>query len=339
MINRYHGKCDACTAEFVFRAVVPLATTDGFRFCCPSCNVELVALLKLDYDSHRMNLDAKGFHLSVATDTDVPADVVTVATDLPVHRTRHVNPMDDGGSPYLLLHQEMGAAFLKWTEKIQALQVLRHTQFETARQLVNFVRGGNWSMATEHLKDVFDPAPKEAHQIIHAAYRTMGVLYASLLTDPPMFDYLDEYYGYLNDCMKQKRPEYQTLLTDWSTSPLYRGFRTKALASFLRVLAHFDAFIVGLLYNEMPTKLRDDINSYRIFRDDYSVVKGLYQDLFELTSQLLILWVTSSTSLSVAMLATISLALRQQRRSSSRLRSNASRSCWNSRRFLIYWAA
>ena len=116
----------------------------------------------------------------------------------------------------------------------------------------------------------------------------MGTLYAPLIPMSQMTELLNEYYVFLNDCLDEKETEYKMLLDEWSNMPLYRGLRTKALSTYLRVLSHFDAFIVGLLYNEMPSALKASIDDYRVFRDDYSVVKGLYQDLFELTSQLLI---------------------------------------------------
>jgi hypothetical protein len=116
----------------------------------------------------------------------------------------------------------------------------------------------------------------------------MGTLYAPLISIPEMVEFLDEYYVFLNDCLDNKKSAYKALLEEWSNLPLYRGLRAKALSTFLRVLSHFDAFIVGLLFNEMPDTLKAQIDDYRIFRDDYSVVKAFYQDLFELTSQLLI---------------------------------------------------
>jgi len=182
----------------------------------------------------------------------------------------------------------MPGKFPAWIDKVHTLQHLRQNQFVIAEQLVNFARTGNWQMAGDCLSDVFDEKISATRQTIQLTYKAFTIFYAPLLVDPPMFDYLDEYFPHLNECMEKKKIAYASLLNDWSVDPQYRGFRLKALSSFLRVLSHFDAFVVGLLFNEMPKKMQDDIDSYRIFRDDYAFVKGLYQDLFELTSQLLI---------------------------------------------------
>jgi hypothetical protein len=235
-----------------------------------------------------MELEPHGFTLD-AEHASLSEPVVTVATDLPVHKTRHTNPLPEGGSPFLLLTQEMGSSFMKWKGKVDALQMLRQNQFPHVRQLVDYARAGNWDMVRQCLTTMFkEDAPEDDLSTIYACYRVMGVLYAPLISVPEMTDLLNEYYTFLNDCFDKKKSEYKALLEEWSRMPLYRGLRTKALSIFLRVLEHFDAFIVGLLYNEMPTALKAHIDDFRVFRDDFSVVKALYQDLFELTSQLLV---------------------------------------------------
>lgn len=235
-----------------------------------------------------MKLDPIGYILDDEIESESTGEIVTISTDLPVHRTLHTKSMAEGGSPYLHLLTAMPKVFSSWIEKLHTLEHLRMSQFKTAERLANFARGGNWTMAADCLNKVFDNDVSDPTQTIQLTYKTFAIFFNPLLTDPPMADYLDEYSPHLNECMQNKKPDYKILLQEWSSSHLYRGFRAKALTSFLRVLSQFDAFAVGLLYNEMPRALQDDIDSYRVFRDDYGVVKGLYQDLFELTSQLLV---------------------------------------------------
>ena len=65
MINTYLATCDSCQQKFIFRAVVPLATTDSLRFSCPECESELWANLNLDYSVPKMDLTPQGFILGV----------------------------------------------------------------------------------------------------------------------------------------------------------------------------------------------------------------------------------------------------------------------------------
>ena len=191
MINRYRGICETCNQNFIFRGVVPLATTDAMRFCCPHCQVELRCNLELDLQVPTMVLDPIGFQLDGELETDPSGETVTVATDLPVHRIRHTRPMDDGGSPFLLLASEMSGKFPAWIEKVHALQHLRQDQFDSAEQLVNFARTGNWQMASDCLSNIFDEKISETRQTIQLTYKAFAIFYAPLIVDPPMLDYLD----------------------------------------------------------------------------------------------------------------------------------------------------
>jgi len=249
----------------------------------------LSCALSLDYSVPHMDLSPSGFALDANHDA-VSEPVVTVATDLPVHKNRHMTSLNEGGSPFLLLVNEMGGpSFHAWKQKLDVLQQLRETRFSDLRQLIDFARAGNWDMVGNCLETMFDEEPSdETLATIRMCYRVMAVMYVPLISQSVQFEILKEYYGFLNDCTNTKATQYKSLLEEWRTMPLYRGFRTKALSAFLRVLEHFDAFTVGLLFEEMPQALQGQIDDYRIFRDDYAVVKVMYQDLFELTSQLLI---------------------------------------------------
>ena len=287
MINRYLAICDSCEMQFIFRAVVPLATTDSLRFCCPGCGIELSSDLELDYSVPKMDLSPLGFTLD-SNPQSFSGPIVTVATDLPVHKNRHTNSLNEGGSPFLLLLREMGASFNDYKEKVDSLQRIRQQQFPQIRQIIDYARSENWSMVRSCLHTMFEEEiPEDDLKTIYVCYRILGIMYAPFIAEQEMLELLNEYYNFLNDCL-EKKVAYKALLYEWRHMPIFRGFRTKGLSAFLRVLSHFDAFIVGLLYNEMPNSLKLQIDDYRIFRDDYSVVKALYHDLFELISQFLI---------------------------------------------------
>jgi len=293
MINKYLATCDSCKQKFIFRAVVPLATTDSLRFSCPECESELWANLTLDYSVPKMDLAPQGFILDdLLQEYDLP--IITVATDLPVHKVKHVLSLPEGGSPFLWMHHEMGAAFPIWREKVDSLQSLRHGRLHDIRRLLDYCRISRWDNVRkcieESSKDLIplnnEFSFSEPIKSIHLCYRIISCIYTPLVLPEKMLEFLEEYYAFLNDCINTKDNQYKNLIGNWRENPEYQAFRSKILGTFLRVFDHFDAFIVGLLYEEMPPSLQERIDEYRIFRDDYLVIKALYQDIFELTSQL-----------------------------------------------------
>ena len=290
MINRYVATCGHCQNEFIFRAVVPHAKTESLRFCCPFCAVELSAAINLDLSVPVMNLAPVGFALRPWIDEQLRA-VVTVSTDLPVHREKHVLPLPDGGSPFLLMSTELGPSFLEWIAKVHALQELRDAAFVKVKVLVDRTRAGDWVRVRQILEKDFSekfPEPLSEDAVIYRCYRVLNLLYVPLMTIEAAADTLQEYFQYLNDCISTKMPQYAQLLKLWSRDNEFRSFRFRVLTVLTRVLKNFDAFVAGLLIQEMPAALQERIDEFRIYRDDWNVVKSLYQDLFELVSQALL---------------------------------------------------
>lgn len=238
MINRYVGTCGSCNGNFIFRAVVPLARTDAMRFCCPACGVELSAGLSVDYSIPKMTLQPSGFIIKPWVGEQLPT-VVTVATDLPVHREKHVRPLHEGGSPFLLMCEELGPKFLEWKGKVDCLQHLRETSFERVIQLVDHGRAARWNSVRRVLEDLFNeqlPALVTEDAIIYACYRVMSVLYAPLMPVGEAGDILKDYYQYLNDCLSNKTTQYHELLRGWLQGAEFMSFRAKAFTAFGRVL-------------------------------------------------------------------------------------------------------
>jgi hypothetical protein len=83
-----------------------------------------------------MNLHPSGFTLQPWKGESLPT-IITVSTDLPVHRVKHVNSLPEGGSPFLLISQGLGPKFLEWKDKVDGLQHLREHRFEEVMQLID----------------------------------------------------------------------------------------------------------------------------------------------------------------------------------------------------------
>jgi len=290
MINRFVASCGHCQGEFILRVVVPHAKTEGMLFCCPHCIAELSAGITLDLSVPKMDLHPVHFKLRQWAGEQLPA-VVTISTELPVHREKHVLPLTEGGSPFLLMVKELGPMVLDWRAKVDGLQDLREKAFTKVSALLDRVRSGDWGRVRQILEREFNehlPEPLTEYAVIYCSYRVLNTIYAPLMTIEAVAETLDEYFQYINDCISRRRPEYKRLLELWSVGNEFRSFRFRVLTALMRVLRNFDAFIAGLLIQEMPVPLRARIDEFRIYRNDYDVVKSLYQDLFELVSQSLL---------------------------------------------------
>lgn len=288
MINRYKAICNSCNETFIFRAVVPLATTEDFCFGCPNCNIKLIGELELDYQVPKMLIKPLGFELTEEWLPEGNHHVITMATDLPVHRDKHKNTLDKGGSPFLWLMVKMEESFMKWKEKVDYLQSIRHDRLALIKTIVNYAEMRAWDKVKEMLSPEVLTKSSSEMETIYSFNRFLSTFYLPLIPIDNMMEIMDDYYPHLNNCRNNHLETYKSLLEGFVNTFGYNNFRIKLFNTFVRVLERYDAFIVGNLYEQMPHSLQSDINSYRIFRNDYDLVKGLFQDIFELNIHSLI---------------------------------------------------
>lgn len=287
MINRYNAACHHCEKSFIFRVVVPYAKTESLCFCCPCCNVELRAGLSLDLTIPKMDLSPVGFTLSPSTGSRL-LSTITVSTEIPVHRQKHLLSLPDGGSPFLFIIKELGKNALAWKNKIDTLQFLREHLSESLQTLLDRMRGFEWHHTQSLLEKDFKvhfTDDSTQYDCIYSCYRTLNILYVPLISPKDLALPLDEYFQCINHCIDKEKESYRNLLEFWAAGFEFKSFRSRVLTTFIRVLINFDAFITGLLVADMPESMKSRIDDFRIFRTDYDIVKALYQDLFELTSQ------------------------------------------------------
>ena len=62
-------------------------------------------------------------------------------------------------------------------------------------------------------------------------------------------------------------------------------FKKQVYETYYKIIKNFDSFITGLFHESIPDNLKSDLDNYRLFRDDYDIIKTLYQDIFELNSK------------------------------------------------------
>lgn len=284
MIQRSSAICKSCDNNFILRVVVPLAPSERICFACPGCHVRLTGRLELDYSVPSMQIDPYGFKISQSKEDD-QGEVVTISSDLPVHRIKHVNKLDKGGSPFLWMCKEMGnEAFIEWKNRVEYLQTIRQNKLESIHAVVHHAELENWAKVGTLLeqKGLWDVPDTSSETIMRSFYMTLSALYHPLMDSKKMEAISEEFLDYCRKCQQIKPSEYEALLTDYCNKYGYLDYRSKLFGLFIRILEHYDAFMTGLLYEYMPDKLRKDISSYRIYRADFDMVKSTYQDIFEL---------------------------------------------------------
>jgi len=102
-----------------------------------------------------------------------------------------------------------------------------------------------------------------------------------------MVEISNEYFVYLNDCLANKKDKYALLLENFINHHDFKSFKLKVFETHLRAIENYYAYIPGLAYEYFSSAAKKDINNYRVYRDDFNLIKSLYLDIFELLSRML----------------------------------------------------
>ncbi len=293
MIFRCLIKCNSCNENVVLRVSLPLAKTEGFLLPCPECQVALRGKMSIDYETPTVKILSEDFEVDSGYDAAKAegCEVVTISTDLPIHRTRHKKNLIEGGSPFLWLHKLLGSEkFIEHKKLIDSLNLLREKQFNNFKVAISYAETYQWNRVSKvvnriaPIKGYYNTKTENA---IYSFYRTLTIFYAPLISLQEMLDIYDESYQHINKCLKNKRKIYSNLLTEFKQLYGYEEYRNKVLGCYYRTLQNFDSYIAGIVYDYMPDDIKPNLEDYRVFRDDYELVKSLYVDIFKCVSMML----------------------------------------------------
>ena len=292
MIIRNLAICNSCDKNFILRAVVPNSKNSLFAYPCPSCQIRLKGQFKLKPESP--NIDIISSNFSILKDFSIsktekidPLPIVTISTEIPIHKLHHKNNLLEGGSPILWLPKNMGTAFIEWIETVKLLQNFDNDKFsELLQRLVNYASIENWEQVENILEELDqDIKAKDNQQVIYMLHKLLSSIYVPLIKFDEMVAILDEYYVHLNTCINNHKVEYVKMLNNYYSIYGFSMFKKQVYETYYKIIKNFDSFITGLFHESIPENMKSDLANYRLFRDDYDMIKSLYQDIFELNSK------------------------------------------------------
>ena len=235
MIIRYHANCNGCGEKFVLRAVIPNAENSLFSFPCPACKIRLKGQFKLKSEPQNVEIASQNFSLEQVKNA-IPSSVITVSTEIPVHKLNHEKKLTEGGSPFLWLAQNMGSGFCEWLQTVKLLHDLNNRHSELLQNLVNYASIDNWDKIQDILSESWDKDIKTAdtHQAIYGLHRILSSFYAPLIKQDEMVEILEEYYFYLNDCIKNHKADYINMLESYYSSYGFSMFKRQVYETYYR---------------------------------------------------------------------------------------------------------
>lgn len=296
MISRYHLKCPGCEEVFIARLGVEPTSGTRFYLPCPHCRLPIRGSMSgTELETHRINIECE---LMNGSDPELPDMlVVTINPFVPsLYEADSLSPT--GAFPTITLMQILGSeTFVEFeTERHHALEAGRSI-WPKVRMLFQYYLQGDAQMFTRIAAQHFglDWEPSSTHQRISVAYQAMGTVTTMLTgctgdTSAKIFDR----FARKHVAAMHRHPDY---LTEFRQ----RGRAAAALERDMftelnRFVEQHESWEMGLLTRFIGPKQQDAFNELVLYRDEFSTVRDLYQQGFELACKCLWLLVAAQNT-------------------------------------------
>jgi len=292
MIIRTLVQCNSCHEKSIFRFSIGLSRVGQFTCACPNCNIQLRGDFKID-NAPQPNFTANSDNFQTLHGKQELLNdkypILTLHTELPVHKERHKNSLIEGGSPFLWLSKQMDD-FIEFKERVDAIDKIKVSFAPLVKRLTSYAETENWQIIKdEFIKLEIPEICKESteEQVIYLFYRFLNTTFVPLLEMDKMVEISDEYFVYLNDCLDNKKEKYTLLIKSFVQDHSFNSFKLKVFETHFRAIDNYYAYIPGFAYEYFSSTAQKNINDYRVYRDDFNLIKSLYLDIFELLSRML----------------------------------------------------
>jgi hypothetical protein len=282
MLNRNVHICATCNQEFVLAYGVGLNTRTRLAFPCPKCKAILRCTYVKDYATAGLDIETQDFTWkSIVSDARNTLPGVTVAADIPVHKSFKGQGIKLGGSIWLSVFAASDKDYLSkaaanWNELNEV--VMEH--LPNLRRAASCWRSGDSANLPACIKGVPGCAGEDDFALIATGLQHMMDL---CFVQPKRSVAERDIMQLVNKL--SRNTTYKTLLQQF----MAEGFTAhidRLVDLCERTLLHFDAAIPGLVGESVEAMSKTGFADYRLFRDDYTELQSLYVEAFEVTSKL-----------------------------------------------------
>lgn len=271
--------------------------TTGTRFYlpCPNCALPIQgSMAGQQLESHRVSFDCE-----VVNDTDLGPDalVITVNPFVPSrYDADSFSPL--GAFPTITLAGLLGGdAFMKFEEdRSEAIAVVEQL-WPPVRMLFQYYLHGNWPMFERTAKEKLGltQVGATAHQRAAVAYQSFGIVTVSIVgRHGQRGARIVERFGKKHSASLGNRDYFDVIrVRGAQATQLERDLFTTA-SGFIE---HREAWEMGALGRFVPDPARSELDELVLYRDEFSIVRDLYQQGFESACKCLWLLVAAQNAL------------------------------------------
>lgn len=287
MISRYHLKCHGCGESFVVRLGVEPTRGTRFYLPCPHCGLSIRGSMSgTELQNHRIDIECQV--LSGSAPESPSTRVVTINPFVP-SRYESDSFTPNGAFPTMTLVQALGDdAFIEFESERRAALEAGQVMWPKVHMLFQYYLQGNTDMfariAQRQLGLKWQPGT--IHERTTVAYQAMGkattvITGATGATSANLFGRFSRKHS---AAIKRHRDHLVIFRhRGQSSASLERDVFTE----LNRFVEHHESWEMGLLGRFFGPGGKGSFDELVLYRDEFSVVRDLYQHGFELSCKCL----------------------------------------------------
>lgn len=287
MISRYNLKCPGCEDVFIARLGVEPTRATRFYLPCPHCRLPILgAMSGSELENHRINIECEVLNGSHPEPPD--ALIVTINPFVPsLYEADSFAPT--GAFPTMTLMQILGDdAFIEFeSERHQALDASQ-SLWPKVRMLFQYYLQGNEQMftriATQHFG--LDWKPSKGHQRTSIAYQVLGTVATAIAgsTGNSSARVIARFAKKHTAAMGRHQDH---LLAFRQRGQSAVALERDVFTEINRFVEQHESWEMGLLVRFIGPRQQQAFDELVLYRDEFSTVRDLYQQGFELACKCL----------------------------------------------------
>lgn len=281
MISRYPIVCPGCDTPFLVRLGVTPSKMTRFYVPCPTCHLPIRGRSHgEELETHRVEFDAERF-----SNKDEPQLIVTVDPHVPsrYEATEMLNGL--GSAPNLallwLIGDDLANDFFMYLSRGQYAvegwwpKVRRVYEYYLAEDWERFNLAGRVL-----LKDRW-PDPVTTHERATYAHQVLGIALGALVDDewPASAKFLNRWAH--KHAAAVDRPVYRAFAKVDADSGTVATLQRRIFDVLDLFVQRFDSWQMGMLRRLIPDENLPLLDDLRLFRDEFDILRDLYQQAFE----------------------------------------------------------
>jgi len=290
MILRRFIKCHSCENWSIFRIGVDKSKKTDFLVPCPFCKIKLEFTLIQNLEDKSLKIISEDFNDSDCLLNNlegIKSKVLTIYSEIPID----LKSKKKDNMPFLDLMSFIGSENHQKLNEITSFYHIFHENIlNDHKKLISLSKTYDWKSMRKFLSTFFKNGQIKNYnhvKTIHFYYHTFHATFVPLIDLNQMTIIMDEYFYHLNNCFDNKTQKYKQLLEEFVKEHNFNLFKHKILDLYVRVFDDIHSYFPGQIYEFMNEDTKRRISDFRLYRNDFDLIKSQYVDIFEMSSKLL----------------------------------------------------